>query len=92
MSGVDYQMDMRGVASILKSAAVKAELNSAAEAKAAQANARMHANMPSTAGHDGYRPARARSLTFTAVAAVYTASDAAENDEAHYRTLESINH
>lgn len=92
MSGVEYRMDKSGVAAILKSAAVKAELDSLAEAKAKEANARMHAQMPSTSGHDGYKAGKAKSLTFTAVSSVHTASRAAENDQAHHQTLNAINH
>ena len=90
--GVDFQLDEKGVASILKSAAVKAELNAAAEAKAKEANARMHSNMPSTAGHEGYKAGKAKDLTFTSVAAVYTGSRAAKRDQAHHQTLNAINH
>lgn len=89
---IDYRMDKQGVSAILKSAGVKAELDQLAEAKANEANARMHANMPSTKGHEGYRAGKAKSLTFTAVASVYTASPAAKNDQAHHQTLSAINH
>lgn len=91
-SSWDYKMDKSGVCAILKSAAVKAELDRIAGVKAGEANSRMHAHMPKTAGHDGYKAGKAKNLTFTAVSSVYAASRAAENDHAHHQTLNAINH
>lgn len=91
-SGIEFKLDRAGVREILKSAAVKAELNAAAEAKAREANARMHSNMPSTRGHDGYRAGKAKNLTHTAVSAAYVASRAAAKDQERHQTLNAINH
>lgn len=91
-SGVEYCMDKAGVASILKSSAVKSELDSLAETKAKEANARMHVQMPNASGHDGYKAGKAKGLTFTSVASVYTVSRAARNDQARHQTLNAINH
>lgn len=90
--GFTFELDRKGVTAILKSSGVKAALNKAAEAKADEANSRMHANMPKTAGYKGYKAGKAKDLTFTAVAAVYTASDMAEHDQTKNQTLNAINH
>ncbi|MCI9129350.1 MAG: hypothetical protein HFJ65_03400 [Eggerthellaceae bacterium] len=87
-----YTMDMGGVAAILKSAPVKAELDSLAESKAQEANRRMHSSMPNTRGHDGYKAGKAKPLTFTAVSSVYTGSRAAMKDQERHQTLNAINH
>lgn len=91
-SGAYFTLNEAGVASILKSSAVKAELDAIAEAKAREANARMHSNMPNTRGHNGYRAGKAKNLTHTAVSAVYVASRAAAKDQERNQTLNAINH
>lgn len=91
-NGIEFKVDGAGVAAILKSAAVRAELESIASSKAREANARMYSNMPSTAGHDGYKASKPKNLTFTAISSVYAGSRAAMKDQEKHQTLSAINH
>lgn len=91
-SGIDFKVDKGGVVEILKSAGVRSELQSIASSKAQEANARMHSNMPSTRGHDGYKASKPKNITFTAISSVYAGSRAADKDQEKHQTLNAINH
>ncbi len=85
-----YEMDKRGVVEILKSAPVKAELESLAEKKTAEAN-RLLARHGRSDGEHVYAH-DAKNLTFTAVETVHTTGDATEGDQHRHHTLNAVNH
>ncbi|MCD8211912.1 MAG: hypothetical protein LUC17_02675 [Oscillospiraceae bacterium] len=86
--GGTYQMDRVGASNILKTSSVKDKLQSIIDDLCNEAN-KMEAVRQD--GHQGYKTS-VHVLSWTAIGEVYTASDAAANDNATYHTLNALLH
>lgn len=85
-----YKMDKGGVTEILKSAAVKAELEALADQRCAQANRMLHSHDPNAGSHEYM--VHVKDLTHTAVATVHTTGMTTERDQRKHHTLNAVNH